>query len=86
MNDQSALTMVRYGERSMLFTADVEKPGQRALLADTDAAALRADILKYPHHGKQTLEDAFLSGGEPELVVITNYRQFGWEADAYLTA
>ena len=84
MNDMSALTMVRYGERSMLFTADVEKPGQRALLADTDAAALRADILKYPHHGKLTLEDAFLAAVSPELVVITNYRQFG-ESYPYLT-
>ncbi len=77
MNDLSAQTMVRYGERSMLFTADMEKAGQQVLLQKVGAKALKADILKYPHHGKLTLDDAFLEAVDPALVVITNYRQFG---------
>ena len=83
INDLSAQTMVRYGNRSMLFTADMEKPGQRLLLAEVGPETLRADILKYPHHGKLTLEDAFLEAVSPLMAVVTNYRQFG-ESYRYL--
>ena len=85
MNDLSAQTMVRYGERSILFMADVEKPGQRLLLEEAGAEPLKADILKYPHHGKWPLEDAFLEAVSPKLAVITNYRQFG-ESYRYLVS
>ncbi len=78
VNDLSAQMMLRYGERSMLFTADMEKPGQRKLLEEVGAEALKADILKYPHHGKLTLADEFLYAVRPELTVITNYRQYGY--------
>ena len=85
MNDLSAQTMVRYGERTMLFTADAEKPAQRLLLAEAGAERLKADILKYPHHGKLTMEDAFLNAVGPQIAVITNYRGFG-ESWRYLRA
>ena len=83
MNDMSAQTMIRYGKRSMLFMADMENPGQRLLLEEAGPEALKADILKYPHHGKLTMVDAFLNAVSPELAVITNYRQFG-ESYRYL--
>ena len=84
MNDQSAQMMLRYGERTMLFTADAERPGQRDLLAAVGPQALRADILKYPHHGKLALDDDFLAAVRPELAVITNYRRSG-ESFSYLS-
>ena len=77
MNDQSAQTMLTYGEARMLFTADMERPGQRDLLAAVGPEALKADILKYPHHGKMTTDDAYLAAVDPELVVITNYYRAG---------
>lgn len=77
MNEQSAQMMLRFGERSMLFTGDMEKPGQRALLERVGAEALKADVLKYPHHGKLGLVDEYLEAVAPKLAVITNYRQYG---------
>ena len=84
MNDQSAQTMLVYDECRMLFTADMERGGQRDLLAAVGAEALKADILKYPHHGKMTTDDAYLAAVDPELVVITNYYRAG-ESWYYLT-
>lgn len=85
MNDLSAQTMVRYGNRSMLFAADAEKPGQRMLVEEVGPEKLKADILKYPHHGKLTLEDSYLAAVGPRIAVITNYRGFG-ESWRYLRA
>ena len=34
MNNQSAQTLVTYGERSILFMADMERPGQDAMIVD----------------------------------------------------
>ena len=77
MNEQSAQMMLRYGERTMLFTADMEKPGQRIMLEKVPPEELRADVLKYPHHGKLGLVDEYLEAVSPRLAVITNYRQYG---------
>ena len=77
MNDQSANTMVEYGDCRMLFTADMERAGQRDLLAAVGAEALQADIFKYPHHGKLEPDDDFFAAVNPEVVVITNYRKAG---------
>jgi len=77
MNDQSANTMVEYGDCRMLFTADMERAGQRDLLAAVGAEALQADIFKYPHHGKLVPDDDFFAAVNPEVVVITNYRKAG---------
>ena len=86
MNNQSAQTMVRYGERTILFTADMERSGQLNLLTRTAPDALKADLLKYPHHGKSPLDDAFLQAVNPEAAVITNKTVSDWGGVRYLTA
>ncbi len=80
MNDQSSQMMLRYGVRSMLFTADMERGGQRDLLAAVGAQALKADLLKYPHHGKQELADEYLAAVSPDRVIVTNHQGFGEQA------
>ena len=74
MNDCSAQTMVRYGDCSMLFTADMERAGQLQLLEALGPEALKADILKYPHHGKMHLRDDFFRAVDPSLFVITGIK------------
>ena len=77
MNDQSAQTMLRYGERSMLFMADMERHGQRVFARALEPDVIKADIIKYPHHGKLEMADECLLAISPKLAVITNYRGAG---------
>lgn len=69
INDQSAMLMVRYGDCSILFTGDVENRAQKVL---AELYELKADILKYPHHGLAPMEPAFMNEVDPEYVVITH--------------
>ena len=68
-NDLSAMLMIRYGDCSILLSADVENHAQKVLAELYD---LKADILKYPHHGLSGLEQAFMDDVDPEYVVITH--------------
>ena len=61
INSQSAITKVTYGDRTILFTADVEKPGQEKLLETLGAETLKSDILKYPH---QLLKSSLPGAGD----------------------
>lgn len=85
MNNQSAMTMVRYGERSILFTADAERSGQVNLMERVRASELKADLLKYPHHGKSPLDDAFLAAVDPDAAIVTNKTVPDWNGIRYLT-
>ena len=52
-NDASVVLRLAYGSTTMLFTGDVEAPGEQWL----DAAykkQLAADVVKIPHHGSKT--------------------------------
>lgn len=72
MNNQSAQTLVAYGERRMLFTADMEKPGQEEIVQHVDEELLKCDIMKYPHHGKSEMKPVFFDKANPKLVVVTS--------------
>ena len=72
MNNQSAVTVVRYKDRSILFAADMEKNGQAQMLKHVDPALLKCDILKYPHHAKSPLYDEFFKTVDPQFAVVTS--------------
>ncbi len=71
LNDCSAQLMVRFGERTFLMAADLEKNGQNKLV-EMKGEALDADILKYPHHGLEKLTDAYAKAVSPLFLVVTN--------------
>ena len=71
MNSQSSVAMVRYGNCSMLFMADQERPGQEALFNRADPAWLKSDILKYPHHAKRGMYEPLYEAIDARLVVVT---------------
>ena len=48
LNDRSAQIMLTFGQRKMLFAADLEQKGQNGLIAKVGAEMLKADVLKYP--------------------------------------
>ena len=83
MNNLSAQTLVQYGKRRILFTADIKTDGEAVLLKQHAADELRADILKMPHHGKDILLPDFCDAVSPSLAVITN-TTVDWTGIKYL--
>ncbi len=70
VNNKSVTLMIKYGERSIYFTGDIQQPAQELLAgAGLD---LKTDILKFPHHGYEPMHDGFLEATAPELVVATS--------------
>lgn len=72
LNERSAQMRVQFGERTMLFTADMLQKTQRRLMEVIDPALLDVDILKYPHHGLSLPDDDFFAMVSPAYVIITN--------------
>lgn len=69
-NNRSAMLHIQFGDRSILFAGDVENHAQRSFGENPPAEGIRADILKYPHHGQVKLHDPFLEAISPELVFM----------------
>lgn len=76
-NDNSLVLRVSHGRRAILFTGDVERHAEAALVAsDVD---LRADVLKVPHHGSRTSSsEAFLARVRPSVAVASQGRGNGY--------
>ena len=86
MNNQSAQTVVRYKDRSILFTADMEKNGQAQILKHVDPALLKCDIIKYPHHAKNGLYEDFYNAVGAKLAVVTSVQGRRDAGQKYLVA
>ena len=71
LNDRSAQIMLTFGQRKMLFSADLEQKGQNGLIKKVGAEMLKADVLKYPHHGLQGLTPEYRAAVSPELAIVT---------------
>lgn len=67
-NQLSAMLMVQVGECRMLLTGDAENKAQRVFVEEH--YDLKADIMKYPHHGTSKIEPAFIEAVNPEAVFI----------------
>ncbi|NLW20566.1 MAG: MBL fold metallo-hydrolase [Clostridiales bacterium] len=71
VNARSMMLHVRFGERSLLLTADVTGNSLLELLQDYPEL-MDVDIMKSPHHGYNRLHQQFLDCAAPELMVITS--------------
>ncbi len=69
-NDRSAMLLIQYGERTILFAGDVENRAQASYANKPVEGGIQADILKYPHHGQVKLADEFLEAINPKLVFM----------------
>ncbi|MFR5853593.1 MAG: ComEC/Rec2 family competence protein [Lachnospiraceae bacterium] len=70
-NDRSMVVHIRYGERSILFTADIGLTAQRDLVREY-AGQFKSDILKLPHHGVGGISPDLLDVVSPELCFVSN--------------
>lgn len=71
INGASTVVHISYQETSLLLAADINRAAQNRL-AQTYGAALKADVLKYPHHGQDTLNEGFSEFVSPIFSVITH--------------
>lgn len=72
MNNRSAVTKITYGQRTILFTADMEQPGQEVMLNRVGPEVLKCDIIKYPHHAKSDMFSPFYDATGARLAVVTS--------------
>jgi len=71
-NNDSLVIRLRYLDRTILLPGDAEKQAEAAMLAENDATALHADVLKVGHHGSKnsTMPD-FLAAVAPQFSIIS---------------
>lgn len=71
-NGRSVVTHVTFGDASILLTGDIIGDTQTWLVKNLPAQALKADIVKAPHHAITPMTVPFLEAVDPEAVLITN--------------
>jgi competence protein ComEC len=72
-NDDSEVIEIRYGGVSVVFTGDIGREVEQAIVPSFDRAPIR--ILKVPHHGSATSSSLeFLRALHPDIAVISDGR------------
>ncbi|HWN10259.1 MAG TPA: ComEC/Rec2 family competence protein [Pyrinomonadaceae bacterium] len=82
-NNDSVLLRIKFGDKSILFTGDVESPAEKALVEmhgslvnfagqqPSGLVNLTADVVKVAHHGSKTSSTAaFISATQARLAII----------------
>ncbi|PRW64152.1 ComEC/Rec2 family competence protein [Actinopolyspora mortivallis] len=69
VNDSSVVLRASTRVGRVLLTGDIELRAQRRLLDDEDA--LRAEVLKVPHHGSRYTSEKFLRTVDPRLALVS---------------
>lgn len=66
-NDESVVLKLKFRDRSILLTGDIEKKAEGELRED-----LRVDVVKVPHHGSKTSSTgAFVNATSPRFAIIS---------------
>ncbi len=69
-NNNSLVLRITFGERSFLFTGDIEKEAEEVLLEDP--ARLKCDLIKVPHHGSHSSSsEKFVAATGAKTAVIS---------------
>ncbi len=73
INDTSVVLDLRFGERRMLLTGDIEDDvDPRLLAAGIGGGSQRLDVLKVAHHGSRTAtSDAWLAALRPRVALVS---------------
>ena len=71
-NARSLVTKVTFKDTSILLCADIIGKTQHYFLENLPEGALKADIIKMPHHAITPAVPAFLDAVAPQAAVVTN--------------
>ena len=71
VNGASAMLHIRYGGTSYLLAADVNRVAQ-SRLNRLYGDQLKADVIKYPHHAQEKLDEGFTRTVNPGFALITH--------------
>lgn len=71
-NGRSLTVKLTFGDASVLFCADIIGKTQEYFTATLPAEELKADVIKYPHHGITPCNSEFLTAVSPEIAIVTN--------------
>ena len=79
-NENSFIFIMTYGNNTFMFTGDASSAPTNKDYVDTmisyaqslGLSNIHADVLKYPHHGNQSLGDYFLDSVTPSYVIVPN--------------
>ena len=83
VNNDSLVLKLTYGDVRILFTGDIEREAELALISS--GCDLRAEILKVPHHGSKTSSSAkFLDAVRPRYAVFSlgERNRYGFPSEA----
>lgn len=72
INGHSIMLRIRYGNVRMLMTGDMNEESMRRLRSALPENALRAEILKTPHHGSSDFSFGFLQEVSPVVSLISS--------------
>jgi competence protein ComEC len=71
-NDCSYVLKISYGGRSVILPGDAEGPAWESILEDPGPKLLDCDILKAPHHGRESgYHDDAAAAMVPDIVVVS---------------
>jgi competence protein ComEC len=71
LNNQSLVFLLRYANKKILFTGDVEIEAQKEILNDLKNLSINADILKVPHQGSKDANFyPFFKAVSPNISII----------------
>ena len=69
-NNDALVLRVRFGERAVLFTADIEKEAETGILRSS--LDIHSDIVKVAHHGSRTSSiQPFIDATHPSVAIIS---------------
>ena len=89
INDTSIVTRITYGEKSFLFTGDIEADAEENLVKQLRGASDgRETILQVPHHGSSSSSTrGFLETIRPKIAVIQagENNRYGFPTEGVLT-
>jgi len=69
-DDASLVVRISIGDQAALLTGDIERKAEASLLRRPEA--LRAQVLKVPHHGSRSSSGAaFVAAVRPEVALIS---------------
>lgn len=71
-NGRSLMVHVRFGDATLLLTADIIGDTQSWFVRHLPEELLHSDVLKAPHHGVTAVLSAFWQAVSPEALLVTN--------------